>query len=31
MKIYTYLNDFEPFKYPDVKAEDLRLRKLLKN
>ena len=31
MKIYVHLNDFDPYKYPDIMAEEFKLRKLLRD
>lgn len=31
MKIYVHLNDFDPYKYPDITAEEFKLRKLLRD
>lgn len=31
MKIYVHLHDFDPYKYPDIVAEEFKLRKLLRD
>ena len=31
MKVYVHLNDFDPYKYPDITAEEFKLRKLLRD